>query len=206
MVDTIIEINQIQAETVRVPLLGTTPMIVQRFSEKAKRQMLDAMQGRKTPKTPKDPQAEFEDAMYRFADGGTGFPVVGFKAATVGAARFYGKSVTMTTLKQALFFAGEVGLDGQMLARIEGEPKMREDYVRQGTGTNLRYRPEYLDWRTTVTVTFVTSMLTRSSVLSLMDAGGMGVGVGEWRPQSKSSIGGTFGTYRVDPSREIEVL
>ena len=29
-----------------------------------------------------------------------------------------------------MFFRGEMGVDGQMLARIDGEPKMREDVVR----------------------------------------------------------------------------
>ncbi len=48
----------------------------------------------------------------------------------------------------------------------------------------------------------MTSALTRGSVLSLIDAGGMGVGVGEWRPEKD----GDFGTFRVDQSREVEVI
>jgi hypothetical protein len=35
-----------------------------------------------------------------------------------------------------------------------------------------------------------------------VDAGGMGVGVGEWRPEKK----GMNGTYHVDTDREITVL
>lgn len=198
----VIQIDKIAAETLRVPILGTTPLIVHRFSEKAKRQMLDAMQGRKSPKQPKDPQAEYEAAFYRFADGGSGIPVIAFKAATVGGARFYSQ-VTMTALKQFLFMRGEFGIDGQQLARIEGEARMREDVVRVNRGgSDLRYRPEYPEWRTLLTVTYVTSALTRNSVLSLIDAGGMGVGVGEWRVEKD----GDFGTYRIDPDREIEVV
>lgn len=199
----VVEIARIGAEKIEVPILGTSPLVVHRFSEKAKKQMLDAMQGRRTPKTAKDPEAEYEAAFYKFADGGSGFPVIGFKAATVSAARFYGKSVTMVGLRQTLFFSGERGVDGQMLARIEGEPKMREDVVRVGNGgADLRYRPEYQDWKTTLTVTYVTSLLTRDSVLSLIDAAGMGVGVGEWRPETR----GEFGTYRVDPDRDVKVV
>lgn len=198
----IVAIDRIAAETLSVPLLGTTPLIVHRFSEKAKRQMLDAMQGRKSPKQAKDPEADYLGAFYRFEDGGTGIPVIAFKAATVGGARFY-HGVTMRELKQFLFMRGEVGVDGQSLARIEGEPRMREDVVRVGRGgTDLRYRPEYPEWRTTLTVTYVTSALTRNSVLSLIDAGGMGVGVGEWRPERD----GDFGTYRIDPDRTVEVV
>lgn len=197
-----VEIDRIDAETIRVPILGTTPLIVHRFSEKAKRKMLDNMQGRKSPKEVKDPDAEYEGAFYRLKDGGYGFPVLAFKAATVGGARFYDKSVTMTSLRQIMFFRGEVGADGHSQARLVGEPQMREDVVRVGQGTDLRYRPEFREWATTLDVTYVTSSITRGSVLSLIDAGGMGVGVGEWRPERK----GDFGTYRVDPDKAVEVI
>lgn len=197
-----IQIDRIAAETLRVPIVGTTPLIVHRFSEKAKRQMLDAMQGRKSPKQPKDPQAEYEAAFYRLKDGTYGFPSIAFKAATVGGARFY-RDVTMTALKQFMFIRGEVGDDGRSLTQILGEPHMREDVVTVGrNGSDLRYRPEFSEWTAVLEVTFVTSALTRNSVLSLIDAGGMGVGIGEWRPEKD----GDFGTYRVDPTKEVEVV
>lgn len=202
MADTTIAIDRIGAETILVPLLGTTPLIVHRFAEKAKRQMLDNMQGRKSPKEAKDPEAEYQASLYRINDGTYGFPVIGFKAATIGACRFY-SGVTMTALKQFLFLRGEPGDGGQQMARIEGEPAMREDVVRVNRGgADLRYRAIFEKWSTTLNVTYVTSVLTRQSVLSLIDAGGMGVGVGEWRPEKD----GDFGTYRIDPDREVEVI
>ena len=204
MADAQVSISRIDAETLRVPILGTAPLIVHKFSEKAKRQMLDAMQGRKSPKVAKDPEQDYEEAFYRLDDGAYGFPVIAFKAATVGACRFFGKSMPMTLARQCVFFDAEFSkTDGQKLARIDGSPHMREDVVRVGMGgTDLRYRPEFTEWSTTVEVVYVKSMLTRESVLSLIDAGGMGVGVGEWRPEKK----GDFGTYQIDPSRDVEVL
>lgn len=198
-----IAIDQIASERLIVPIVGTAPLIMHRFSEKAKRQMLDNMQGRKTPKEPKDPQAEYEAAFYRFEDEGFGFPALAFKDATIGAARYYGKNVTMTALKQYVFFHGERGSDGRALVRIEGEHQMREDVVTiNRTGSDLRYRPEFWPWRTELMVTYVTATLTRASVLSLIDAGGMGIGVGEWRVEKN----GDFGTYRIDPDRDVEVM
>lgn len=198
-----IQIDRIALETIKIPIVGTAPLLMHRFSEKAKRQMLDAMQGRKTPKQPKDPEAEFQAAFYRLEDGTPGFPVLAFKDATIGGARFYGKQVTMTALKQYLFFRGEMGDDGRQLAKITGEATMREDVVRVGRGgTDLRYRPEFREWSTELTVTYVTSALTRDSVLSLVNAGGLGVGVGEWRPEKN----GDFGTYLIDDGSEVEVL
>jgi hypothetical protein len=202
-----IEIDRIGAETILVPIIGTAPLLVHRFSEKAKRQMLDNMQGRKTPKQPKNPEEEYQAAFYRLK-GSTeetplyGFPAVAFKAATIGGCRFYGKQITMTAMRQFVFFRGEPGDDGQQMVRIEGEPVMREDVVRIGSGTDLRYRPQFTEWSTMLEVTYVTSALTRASIVSLIDAGGMGVGVGEWRPEKK----GDFGTFQVDPSRDIEII
>lgn len=197
-----VQISRIDAETLLIPIVGTAPLIVHKFSEKAKRQMLDAQQGRKSPKVARDPDADYEAAFYRTKEG-YGFPVVAFKAATVGAARFYGKSVRMTELRQFMFFKGQISPnDSQALVEIVGEPHMREDVVRLGmSGTDLRYRPEFTEWSAVLEVVYVRSCLTRDSVLSLVDAGGLGVGVGEWRPEKK----GDFGTYRIDPTREVQV-
>lgn len=205
----VVQIARIDAETMHVPILGTSPLIVHNFSEKSRRQMLEAQQGKKKVKEIRDPRAEFEAAFYRIAkeDGteGYGFPVTAFKAATTGAARFYDKSVTMTALRQFLFMRGVMTkADPQMLVEIVGTPEMREDVVRLGGASrsaDLRYRPMFPEWSCTLIVTYVKSSIDRNSVLSLIDAGGMGIGVGEWRPEKR----GEFGTYQVDTTKEIEV-
>lgn len=196
-------IDQVASETVAVPIIGTAPLLVHKFSAKAKRQMLDNMQGRRTPKESKDPKAEYEAAFYRTKGGDYGFPAIAFKSAIVSASRFYGKAVTMTLLRQCVFVSGEPGDDGQLVVRIEGAPEMREDVVRVGIGgTDLRYRPQFTEWSAVLEVTYVTSLLTRGSLLSLLDAGGLGVGVGEWRPERR----GDFGTYRIDSTRDVEIV
>lgn len=203
-----IQIDKIGSETMMVPIIGTSPLIVHRWSEKAKRVMLDNMQGRKKVKESRDPQSDYDSSFYRIAveDGVDkfGFPVIAFKAATVGAARYYDKSVSMVALRQSMFFRGIVTkADPQQLVEIVGEPHMREDVVRVGQGgTDLRYRGEFTEWSATLNVTYVTSMVSRGSVLSLIDAGGLGVGVGEWRPERR----GDFGCYQIDPSQSIEVV
>ena len=205
-----IEIAKIATTTMVVPIVGTSPLIVHNFSDKSKRQMLEAQQGKKSPKQIRDPQSEYEAAIYRIADEAGvdryGFPVTAFKAATVGAARFYGKDVKMTELRQFLFFHGLLTkADPQQLVEIHGIPEMREDVVRLGgmaRSADLRYRPQFVEWSAELKVTYVTSSLSESSVLSLIDAGGLGIGVGEWRPEKR----GEFGTYAVDQSRDIEIL
>lgn len=200
-----IHISEIATETLLVPIVGTMPLIVNKFSEKAKQQMLDGQQGKKSPKVHRDPKAEYEAAFYRTKDG-YGFPVTAFKAATVGAARFYGRDVKMTELRQFIFMFGEISdNDPQALVSIVGEPRMREDTVRlagPSRGADLRFRPEFPEWSATLVVKYVTSSLSRDSVLSLVNAGGFGIGVGEWRPEKR----GEFGTYEIDPTRQIETF
>lgn len=203
MTEAQVNISRIDTEHMFVPIVGTSPLIMHKFSEKAKRQMLDAQQGRKSPKVSRDPEADYQASFYRTKEG-FGFPAIAFKACTIGAARFFGKDVKMTELRQFLFFRGVVSEnDPQSLVEIVGSPRMREDIVRLGmSGTDLRYRAEFPEWSATLEVIYVKSALTQSSVLSLIDAGGMGVGVGEWRPEKK----GDFGTFQVDSTRDVEVI
>lgn len=206
-----INIDRIGTQTILVPIVGTSPLIVHNFSAKAKQQMLDAQQGRKKVKQTRDPEVEYESSFYKIYDEATGtekpgFPIVAFKAATISAARYYDKSVSMTGLRQLLFMHGLMTkADPQQLVEIVGTPQMREDVVRLGgpsRSADLRYRAEFPEWSATLKVTFVTSGISQQSVLSLIDAGGMGVGVGEWRPERK----GEFGTYRIDDDKGISIV
>ena len=81
-----IEIPKMEIEVVKFRVRGITPLIVSRFSEKAKQMMLEkqmkkAGKGREA----KNPVEQYENSLYKFSDGKrTGFPAVGFKAAMVG--------------------------------------------------------------------------------------------------------------------------
>jgi hypothetical protein len=201
-----VSLKPIKRETALIEVEGTAPLIVHQWSSKARRMMLDAQQGRKTPKQAKDPHQDYLDSMYRFA--GTdrsdvlpldshGTPTMAFKSATVkGGARAFGKSVKMTELRQSLLFLPDgFGEDGLQLTRlvVADEPRVREDLVRVGMGTaDLRYRAEYRQWGAVLRVEFMPNVIDLDSVVALIDAGGAN-GVGEWRPERS----GSFGTYRV---------
>jgi hypothetical protein len=221
-------IKPVETETLLIHVIGTAPLIVSRFSEKAKKQMLDAQLGIKNPPAKRDPESEFLASLYKAGlvdpDGPQGLwlprdpdeaedaervinenqlwglPSMAFKMATIGAGRFYGKAVKMTELRQFMFFNGinVPGEAGRMVV-IKGIPEQREDYVRLA-GVNhpadLRYRGCFYEWEADLEVRYTKNLLDRTSLISLIDAGGMGVGVGEWRPERN----GEFGTFQVDDS------
>ena len=60
MADAQVAISRIGTETLLVPLVGTAPLIVNKFSEKAKRQMLDAMQGAEVAQTTEGPRSRLQ--------------------------------------------------------------------------------------------------------------------------------------------------
>lgn len=201
----VITLTRVQAETILVPIVGTTPLIVNKFTEKAKRMILDAQRGIKHPREIREPETEYLAAFYR-TDTGYGFPSTAFKLATIGGARYYGGQIKMTELRQFMFFHG-VFVPAELVELTEiissEEPTMREDMVGLPMNkTDLRYRPQFWPWSATLKVTYVKSSITMDSVISLIEAGGMGVGVGEWRPEKD----GTFGTYQVDMSKEVVIL
>ena len=202
-VPTQLAIDKIEVEILQIPILGITPLIVHQWSEKAKRQMLNTQQGIKTMKEPRDPQAEYESSLYRAGEDRYGFPSVAFKAATVSAARLYGKSVRMTEQRQFLNYQGTMyPTCNQSLVLLTGEPKMREDMVTVGiSGTDLRYRAEFAEWSTELRVKYIKSAITKESILSLIEAAGLTVGVGEWRPEKD----GEFGCFEIDKNRDITV-
>lgn len=197
-----IEIQRVPMTVIRVPIIGTAPLLMAKFSDKSKRQMLEAQMGKKNIKQPKDPKQLFEDAQYRLGKG-WGMPAVCFKAAIVGAARlFETKNLSMTALKVAIYVKGE-GIED--LVKLECKaPEMHEGTVRNASGVaDLRYRPLFENWKALLEIRYLPSMLSFESVLALVDAAGLG-GVGDWRPSSPKCFTGHFGTFEIDESRKVE--
>jgi hypothetical protein len=200
---TLINIKRLGRVTYSIPIIGVTPLITQRWSEKSRNQMLSKQQTKaRAAKEAKDPEANFEAARYRLVDGADGMPATAFKAAIVHAARLF-SGVTQVSLKQMLLVLPD-GIDsrGDQLVRLEYDTvTMREDTPRNASGVaDLRYRPQYDGWRAVLRIQVVAGQIDAQSLVALVDAAGSG-GVGEWRPTSPKSATGSYGTFQVDPDR-----
>lgn len=176
-------IPSIRRKELRLKLVGDSALISHKWSDKAKKEMLDKqMKAAKTAKAAKDPERDYRESLYDYPGGGYGFPCVAFKAAAVGACRFT-EGLKMTEARGAFHVDGE-------LAKIEGEPSMREDMVRVGMGTaDIRYRGEFKAWSTTLNITYNADAISIEQIVNLFNLAGFGVGVGEWRPEKDGSYG-----------------
>lgn len=122
-----------------------------------------------------------------------GFPANSFKMAGNSAAYRMGWVKNQMALRGAYFLTSE---DGE-LAEIKGsEPRMREDTVTVGMGSSdLRYRPIFDEWYCDLTLAINTGYgMSMNDILNVINAGGDGVGIGEWRPERD----GIFGRYHVE--------
>lgn len=204
-----IHIPQLNIGTLKITATGIAPLVCHRWSEKAKKQMLDKqMKAAKRAKEAKDPYRDFIETLY-FIEGAPdapegeltfastcGFPAVAFKKAAVSACRQV-DGIPMTQARQMIFVKGtDRGMKGEDLVKVNGTVRMREDMVRidGGRTADIRYRGEIVDWSCDLYVEFDADVLSADQVLNLFARAGWGVGVGEDRPEKS---GGQWGRWEL---------
>ena len=195
-----LKLKPIVPKTISFWIRGMSPLIQHAWSAKALRQMrMTAAERRKQPKTARDPEGEASEAMYRLADGSPAFPMLAFKAAVISAAH-KDLGIEKTVVRKSLFLPNDAYEPG-LLAKLHGsEPIIREDIVRvSNSATDLRYRPEFTDWRVNVIVQIDADLLNEQDIVNLVNRAGFSVGVGEMRPEK----GGEYGRFELDTSEPM---
>jgi len=193
-------IKPIQQKRMTIRIVGTSPLQQHQWDEKAKRMMREKQAGKKSKdREIRDPQAEFEAATYRTAEGKYGFPGMALKRAIISAAH-KDLGIEKTMVRKALFL--HIPDPGGIIEMDCKPPRMREDMMRVGMGSvDLRYRPEFEQWAATVDIEFDSELLTEQDVITLIDRAGFGVGIGEGRPE----VGRDFGRFKVDTDAGVKV-
>lgn len=187
------ELKKIKPEMVKIKVKGLSPLIMHRWDEKAKKQMLDKQMKKSVKKEAKDPKQQYESSVY-WMDGGTvGFPADGFKKAMVRGAKQLG--LTMTDMRTGFFVHGEYSQkEDRELVPIYGSVSMREDMVRIANNTSdIRYRGQVNNWEATLNISYNSVVVSFDQIVNMLEAAGYGVGVGEWRPERD----GIFGRFEV---------
>lgn len=209
--ETVIEIRPLDIKEVPIKIVGDTPLIVHAWSEKAKRQMLEAQM--KTTKTKakeiRDPYSDFINSMYWLTEkpestpeafekaikngAKFGFPVGAIKMAGNSAAYRLGWVKNQMGLRGSYFLKTEFGEYAQIISE---KPVMREDMVRIGMGSaDLRYRAEFNKWSMNLILEYNASgEHTLEQIINVLNAGGYVCGLGEWRPEKD----GNYGRFHIE--------
>ncbi len=186
----VVEIPKLELKTVNLTIEGDSSLVCHAWSEKAKRQMLDKQMKKATKgHDVKDPEADYLNTLYAMDGkpiqsidkiGKCGFPSIAFKSAAVRAGNDVG--MKMTELRRAFHVLGD-------LVEIKGKPRMREDMVRVGMGTDLRYRAEFPKWSVVLKIRFNQQVISAEQIVNIFNTAGFGVGVGEHRPEKNGAWG-----------------
>ena len=191
-------------QTARFEIVGTAPLVVHRFSAKAKAGMLAKMEAGSTAKGKKvreafDKQAAYNEARYKAKDGWDGFNASAIRAAMISACRLVGFKMTLAKLSVFTVPDGWDATEPQIpLVRIVGKPRLLESVARVETGqAYVTIRPCWDEWSAKVTIRFDADQFTIQDVSNLLSRAGQQVGICEGRPDSKNSPGMGWGTFEV---------
>lgn len=192
-------LKPLNIQTIVVPIKGTSSLITHKWSEKVKIKMLNDQMGKKSKvRELRNPDEEYWQSMYHFGEeqgkAGVheegfryGFPAVAFKCAMVTAVTS-ANAMTKVQARQCFF----IEADFEDLVEISGKPQGRTDMVRVGMGSaDLRFRGEFKEWSAMLRIKYNADVITKESVVHLVELAGFGVGVGEWRSE-KDGVNGAF--------------
>lgn len=192
-------------QTVHIPIRGTSPLIINKFSAKAKALMMETQEAGSTAKSkkkrePKDFEQLGHDARHISQEGWDGIHAAAFRNAAISACRAAG--FVMTKAKLAIFIEAD-GFDAEdrtPLVRItEGTAEIIVSPCRNATGViDLRPRPTYFPWAAVLRVSHDADILAQTDVVNLIARVGCQVGIGEGRPDSKNSPGQGNGLFEIE--------
>lgn len=213
--DVVVSVPQLELRTIKLQVVGKTPLIVHAWSQKAVRMMLDKQMGIASKgKEKKCPLAEFKGARYLTGDGRFGVPAPAFKACAVTASNSV--ELKMTQMRQAFhvnYYTIPVTgpemtpkhpdwseWDEKYAKDLKEEHKngigMRMDLVRLETGVaDIRFRPWWPKWECELEVEYNPRMISLEQLVNLFRSGGYGVGICEWRPSAPVCRSGEFGRF-----------
>jgi hypothetical protein len=201
---TAISITPPNMMTANFRIIGTAPLVMAKFSQKAKEMMMATQEAGSTARskkkrTAKDFKADCEACIHYSTDGWIGIPAPAFRAAMISACRLVG--FRMTLAKLSLFtFADGYEEDGTPLVRMKaGKYEQTTMAVRNSTGViDIRSRPMWHQWEAMVRIQFDADQFTLQDISNLMHRVGVQVGLLEGRPDSRDSAGMGWGTFRIE--------
>lgn len=195
-------------------IIGNAPLVMHKFSDKAKNMMREKQAAGTTANTKKgnraakDFDALFEGARHRSFEGWDGIPAAAFRNACIDACRLVNYKMTMAKMSVVVEADGFDATEGTPLVKIiGGEPRKLESMVRLATGVcDISVRPQWLEWGARIRFKYDADQFTANDVVNLIARAGMQVGICEGRPFSKNSNGMGWGTFEISDEKTVMAL
>jgi hypothetical protein len=194
---TTIDVLKVTTSRITFHIVGTSPLICNAMSEKARQQLLlppetkSRTQRQSTLKH--DPIEEYKRSVYK-ARGDEAptriiFPGAGFKALLASTA------LDLTGASKSQI--GRLSWVPEYNVHVYGIPALLMSVVRSADMArtpDIRTRAIVPQWACTFSIECVTPMLNEQAVTNLLASGGITRGIGDWRPEKGK---GSFGQFRI---------
>lgn len=193
--ETSIDIIKITNDSIKFCVLGTTPIILNRMSEKVMRELLmpkgKKTQAEKSSSLKHNPVQEFLDSPYLDLDDKAPTYLQHLASAFKGAIKSAALDLPGATKSQ---IGRLTWVEGERVS-LYGVPQIFCSVTRSADinkTPDVRTRCIIPKWAAYVTVSFVTPMLREQGISNLLASAGITQGVGDWRPGKGS---GTYGQF-----------
>ena len=186
-----VKIPSLSKKVARITIEGLTPLLVNRFDEKTRKQIEDDYQKKgRTKQKALSPKEQYENSLYILPGKKNVFcvPAAALKNCAVSACRFV-EGVPMTVAKGAFHVINDIG--GYI--QIKGKPTIDERLVRVGNFGNkkpaTRYRGRFDKWEITFDILYNEGVISPEQLLNLYEHAGFSVGLHEYRPEKNGNMG-----------------
>lgn len=204
--DEITDILKVTTGTFECCIVGTSPIILNRMSEKAKHELL-MPKGRKTAvekatSLKHSPIDEYRASAYTIKDDNAPTLLAILSTAFKGALR--SAALDMPGAKKAQI--GRLTYIPGELVGIYGLPELFMSITRSADinkTPDVRTRAIVREWACRLSVTYVQPLIRAQAVANLLAAAGITIGVGDWRPEKGA---GNYGQFRLADKDDPEFL
>ena len=204
-----VQIIEINTGTITVAVVGSTPLILNRMAEKAKRELLMPAPKKtaadKASKLKHDPLEEFRASPVRIRDDSAptllAVPATAFKGAMRTAALDL-PGAKKSQIGRLTYIPGE-------FIGIYGVPQVYSTIVRSADMNrtpDVRTRCIVPKWAALLSITFVKPIMREQAIANLLAAAGITVGVGDFRPEKGAGNYGQFEVVGADDARLVELM
>jgi len=199
-----IDITAIQYGCFDACILGTTPLIINRVSEKGMRELLQPSErknsAQKASTAKHDPFAEFRASPYTDRNLNAPTLLQHLSAAFKGAMANAALDLPGTNKQQI----GRLTWVLRERVHIFGKPKIFSSIVRMADinrTPDIRTRVIIPEWACKISVEFVKPLLKEVGVANLLASAGITQGIGDWRTGKGK---GTYGCFKIVNANDAE--
>ncbi len=188
-----IELQPIALNTIRVEVIGKTPLLMDKFPDESKKQILAKQTGlsKGNKKKVRDVKKEVKEAIHFISPGRIGFPAEGFKRGMIECTSFVGDKFFSKKL-----VSGSVKVVNQQNGLIPLKFR-KQDVLEHNIEHNVKFSPQFHGWSCVLEIEYDSNNISSSDIVTLLRYSGFYQGVGSWRPKCKNGGSGEFGLYDV---------